>query len=87
MERLDGELGQQLQALRDVAPDPRRVDEIVSATTAWRAWREETRWIDEAGDQPAAYRRLLEGSATRYTTSSSSSTSLRSGATPPGVTA
>ena len=62
MERLDGELGQQLQALRDVAPDPRRVDEIVSATTAWRAWREETLRIDEAGDQPAAYRRLLEGS-------------------------
>ena len=52
MERLDGELEQQLQALRDIAPDPRRVDEIVSATTAWRAWREETLRIDEAGDRP-----------------------------------
>src|SRR5215218_1643564 len=41
MDRLDGELRQQLQGLREVAPDPQRVDEITSNATAWRAWREE----------------------------------------------
>jgi hypothetical protein len=37
MEQLDGELRQQLQALRGVAPDRRHVDDMVAGATAWRA--------------------------------------------------
>ena len=65
MERLHGELGRLLQALRGVAPDPQRVDQMVATATVWRAWRGNAP-VDEAGDQPAAYRRLLEGSSNPY---------------------
>src|SRR5262249_17896488 len=60
MNQLDGDLRQQLQALRDVAPDPQRADQIIATATAWRTWRDETIRIAEAGDLPAAYRRLSE---------------------------
>src|SRR5690348_6818506 len=42
MNQLDGDLRQQLQSLRDVAPDARRPDEIIAIATAWRTWRDET---------------------------------------------
>ena len=49
-------------AARASHPIPGAWTRCVATATAWRAWREETLRIDEAGDQPAAYRRLLEGS-------------------------